>query len=123
MMAEVVLLDDRPPPVAVGTPDLALCDLAFKGRDRNLAVGELDHSASLHADVVEVEHRGVDLAAVDARGALEVALQEEQVATAERSWIAVDALLPPRTCTPPRPSPVTVRAYELTVSDLYDNPL
>ena len=122
-MAELPLLDDGTSPVAVRAPHLALSNLAFEGRSRGFAVSELDHSVSLHADVVEVEHGGVDLAAVGARGALEVALQEEQVATAERSRIVVDALLPPRACAPPRPSPVTVRAYELTVRDLCDHPL
>ena len=122
-MAEVPLLEDRPPPVAVRAPNLTLSDLPFEGRDRGFAVSELDHSVSLHADVVEVEHRGVDLAAVDARGGLEVALQAAQVATAERSRIVFDTLLPPRACAPPRPSPVTGRAYELTVRDLCDHPL
>jgi hypothetical protein len=82
MMAEVVLLDDGPPSVAVRTPDLPLCNLALERSDRGFAVGEFDHAASLYADVVEVEHGGVDLATVNARGGLEVALQEEQVATA-----------------------------------------
>lgn len=66
MMAEVVLLDDRPLPVAVRTPDLALCNLAFQGCDRGFAVSELDHAVSLHADVVEVEHRRIGFPAVDA---------------------------------------------------------
>lgn len=66
MMAEVVLLDDGPPPVAVRTPDLALCNLAFERRDRGFPVSELDDAASLHADVVEVEHGGIGFAAVQA---------------------------------------------------------
>ncbi len=122
-MAELPLLDDGTSPVAVRAPNLTLSDLAFERRDRGFAVSKLDHAVALHTDVVEVEHRGVDLAAVDARGRPEVALQEEQVATPERSRIVVDAVLPPRACAPPRPSPVAVRAYELAVGNLCNHSL
>jgi hypothetical protein len=89
MMAEVVLLDDGPPAVAVRTPNLALFDLAFEGGDGGFAVGELYHAAPLHANVVEVEHCGIGFAAIDARRGLEVISDEEEIATPERPWISL----------------------------------
>lgn len=73
--------------------------------------------------MIEIQHCRVILAAVDARGGLEVALHEAQVATAKRPRIVFNALLPLSACAPPGPSPVTVRAYELTVGDLCDQTL
>jgi hypothetical protein len=121
MMAAGPLLADRPSPVAVRTSDLAFLDLMFERCDRTFAVGQLNYAATLDTDMIEIQHCRVILAAVDARGGLEVALQEAQVATAERPRIVFDALLPPRACAPPGPSPVTVRAYELTGGDLCDH--
>ena len=81
MMAEVMLLDDRPPSVAVCTPDLALCDLTFQGRDRVFAVSELDHAVSLHANVVEIEYGDILLGAVNAGGGREVLGYEQEIPT------------------------------------------
>jgi hypothetical protein len=98
MMAEVFLLDDRPPPVAVRTPNLALCNLAFERGDRGFAVSELDYPVSLRADVVEVEHGGIGFAAIDARRRLEVLSDEQEVATTERAGISLGS--PLRICSP-----------------------
>ena len=97
-MAEVVLLNDGSSSVAIRAPHLALCNLAFEGCDRRFAVSELDHSISLHADVVEVERRDIGFAAVHAGRRLQVVSDEEEIATAQRTGIS---LSPPfRVCSP-----------------------
>lgn len=123
MMAEVALLDGRPPSMAVGTSNLALSNLTFEGRDRGFAVGELDHAVSLHADVVEIEHHDVGFAAVHAGGRLEVVSDEEQVATAKWPGISIGApvwINSPRARTTPGSSPVAIGAYEFAVGNFCD---
>ena len=97
-MAELPLLDDGTSPVAVRAPHLALRNLTFEGLDGGFAVSELDHSVSLHADVVEVEQRDVGFAAVHAGRRLEVLSDEEQVAPTERPRIGLGA--PSGICSP-----------------------
>ncbi|HMJ94372.1 MAG TPA: hypothetical protein VK486_00865 [Thermoleophilaceae bacterium] len=126
ILAELPLLDDGTSPVAIRAPHLALCNLAFEGRDRGFAVSELDHSVSLHADVVEVEHRDVGFAAVDAGRRPEVVSDEEQVATTERPVISLGApvrIRSPRARTTPGPSPVAVGAYEVAFRDFCNHAL
>jgi hypothetical protein len=118
MMAEVALLDGRPSPVAVRTPDLALCNLAFEGCDRGFAVGELNHAISLHADVVKVEHSGIGFAAVHAWCRPEEVSKEKQVAPAQRPGITVSppvGICSPGPRTPPGAPPMAVRAHEFAV--------
>ena len=55
MMPKVSLLDDRPPAVAVGTPDLTFRNLAFKDGKCDLPAGELDNASSLLPNVVEIQ--------------------------------------------------------------------
>jgi hypothetical protein len=69
MMAEMTrLLPDGPPAMAVGAPDLATRDLSLQGGDRML-VDSQDHDApAFGAEVIEVQHDQIGLAAVDAAG-------------------------------------------------------
>jgi hypothetical protein len=79
MMAEVSLLNDRPPTVAVGASNLALRHLAFQRGDRVLGVRQPNDRVFLDTDVVEVENDRVALATVDATRRLQVVHDEEQV--------------------------------------------
>jgi hypothetical protein len=85
MIAEVLLLGDCPPPVAVGAPHLTLPDLSLQIRDRGFAICQLDHAGPLRADVVELEHHGVALAAVDARGSSQMLKEEQEISPAQWS--------------------------------------
>jgi hypothetical protein len=85
MIAEVVLLGDCPPPVAVGAPHLALPNLSHQIRDRGFTICQLDHAGPLRADVVEFEDHGIGLAAVSTRGPFQVVKQEQEIPPAQRS--------------------------------------
>lgn len=81
MIAEVPLFDDGPTAVAeVRAPDFALRDLALEVLDRTLPSGELDHTGSLGADVIEAQDHRIALAAVDARRVSKVFEEMEEVA-------------------------------------------
>jgi hypothetical protein len=80
MMAEVRLLDDCPATVTVGAAHLALRHLSFQVGDRALPAGELHHTGTLDADVIEVQYHRIPLAAVDARRVSKVVEAEEEVA-------------------------------------------
>jgi hypothetical protein len=126
MMAEVVLLDDGPSSVAIRAPHLALGNLALEGCDRHFAVSELNHSISLHADVVEVEHRDIGFAAVHAGRSLQVVSDEEEVATAQRPGVGLSPNFrvgSPRTRATPGTSPMAVRTYEFAVRNFCDHSL
>jgi hypothetical protein len=126
MMAEVPLLDDRPSPVAVSTPNLALGDFAFQQRDGVLVVRELNDPGSLDADMVEVENDRVALPAIHAGSGFEVIGDKKQVATTARPGISFGPpvwVYPPRTGPQSRPSPVTAGAHELAVRDLCNHTL
>jgi hypothetical protein len=73
----------RLPPVAVRAPHLALTDLGVDRRDAAAVPRELRDRGALRPDVIELEHDGIALSAIDAR----VCAQEAQ----DVSQVPVDA--------------------------------
>ena len=120
MMAEVLLLDDRASPVAVGAAHLALRNLPSKRRQRGLAACELHHAPSFLTDMIEVQDDWIGLTAVDTRSGAQILEEEEKISSSER---AIGSRRPPSRFDAPRPDPrggsatVAVCADEFAVLD------
>jgi hypothetical protein len=111
----------RLPPVAVRAPHLALTDLGVDRRDAAAVPRELRDRGALRPDVIELEHDGIALSAIDAR----VCAQEAQ----DVSQVSVDARIRARPrrlagrdappSSPKRgPAAMAVGANHLTARDL-----
>lgn len=120
MMAEVLLLDDRPSPVAIGAAHFALRNLLSKRGERALASRELHHAPSFLTDVIEVEDDWIGRTAVDTRSGAQVLEEEEKISSSER---AIGSRRPPSRLDAPGTDPrggsatVAVCADELALLD------
>jgi hypothetical protein len=111
----------RPAPVAVGAAHLARRDLGVEQGDTAAAPCETGHVAALAADVVELEHDKIRLAAVDAAARLEHRADVSDIPCPEGPWRCRRVrrrLHPPPPGAARRSPPMTVAAHDLAASDL-----